>query len=120
MPSVLIVEDNPKWQRAIEQLLMLAPTYSVCGVVASYDDALVQYQALRPDWVLLDWQLTGKQTGIDVANALQAHYGHSPEQLILISGSNPTDIPEHSLKAIGKGQLAKELLGYLQKESAAA
>ncbi len=64
--EVLIAEDIADSLRAID--------YEVAGVAYSSDKALALLQKEHPDIVLLDIQIEGKETGIDLAKIISRDY----------------------------------------------
>lgn len=76
MNSIYIVEDQMiitlDLQHMLEDL-----GYSVCGISASYYEALRNIEVIKPDLILLDILLQGDKTGIDLAHVLNRSY-HIP------------------------------------------
>lgn len=68
--KILIVEDEFVTANALRLLLEQAG-YSVTGIVSSVEEAYKNLQKERPDLVLLDIRLEGKQSGIDLAKKLK-------------------------------------------------
>lgn len=79
--SVLIVDDHPAFREAARALLE-AEGFVVVGEAADGLEALVAVDVLRPDIVLLDIQLPGRD-GIDVAAELAGR--RCPAAVVLIS-----------------------------------
>ena len=69
--NVLIVEDEFVVANDLRVILRQAG-YKVSGIAASYEEAVELLQKKRPDLVLLDIRLDGKQSGIDLAKKLNA------------------------------------------------
>jgi DNA-binding response OmpR family regulator len=67
--KILIIEDEFVVANALRLTLEQAG-YNVTGIAASAEDADEQLQLQRPDFVLLDIQLEGKRSGIDLAKKL--------------------------------------------------
>lgn len=67
---VLIVEDEFIVANDLQIILQKAG-YTVSGIAASVDEAARLIQQRRPDLVLLDIQLKGEKTGIDLARQLK-------------------------------------------------
>ncbi len=67
--KILLVEDDPfvadDLKEKLEQL-----QYRVVGIAESYEDAVLSIERERPDLVLLDIELKGALTGIDLAEKL--------------------------------------------------
>ncbi|WP_295122024.1 sigma-54 dependent transcriptional regulator [uncultured Chitinophaga sp.] len=68
--KILIVEDNFIEANNLQQLLERAG-YTVSGIAASVEKALVLIDRELPDFVLLDIFLRGASTGIDLARELR-------------------------------------------------
>ena len=68
--SVLIVEDEFVEANNL-QLILERAGYDVAGIAFSVTQALGMIEIARPDLVLLDIYLKGKQTGIDLAKILR-------------------------------------------------
>jgi DNA-binding NtrC family response regulator len=67
--KILIVEDEFEVANALRETLVNAG-YTVIGIAGSAEDADLQLQGERPDLVILDIQLDGNRTGIDLAGKL--------------------------------------------------
>jgi DNA-binding NtrC family response regulator len=68
--KILIVEDEFIVANALRLLLEKAG-YSVCDIASSYEEAMEIISRQQPGMVLLDIQLEGKLTGIDLATQLR-------------------------------------------------
>jgi DNA-binding NarL/FixJ family response regulator len=71
--TVLIVDDDPQFRRAVAELLA-ARGYGVVGEAGSAEEGLALAAALRPDGVLLDVNLPDSD-GLAVAAQLSADGG---------------------------------------------
>lgn len=69
--QILIVEDQFV-EADYLRLLLEAAGYGITGIARSVPDALQLIETQKPDFVLLDIFLKGKQTGIDLAKLLAA------------------------------------------------
>src|SRR5687768_12957617 len=67
--KILIVEDECEVANELRETLVNAG-YRVIGIAGSAEDADLQLQGERPDLVILDIQLDGNRTGIDLAGKL--------------------------------------------------
>src|SRR6218665_1515592 len=67
--KILIVEDEFVVANALRFTLEQAG-YMVTGIASSAEDADEQLQIQKPDLILLDIQLDGKRSGIDLARKL--------------------------------------------------
>lgn len=68
--KVMIVEDEAIVAKDIETSLT-AMGYSICGIVASGEDALALARQVHPDLILLDIMLKGALDGIATANQIK-------------------------------------------------
>ncbi len=71
--KIHIVEDQMIITMDLEYMLEELG-YQVCGVSASYEDALVDIKREQPDLVLIDIILSSEKTGIDLAHELNNSY----------------------------------------------
>lgn len=67
--TILIVEDEFIVANDLRIMLKKAG-FGICGIAASVDQARQLIATKKPDWILLDIILQGKQTGIDLAREL--------------------------------------------------
>jgi PAS domain S-box-containing protein len=100
---ILVVENESLIAKDVKMSLERLG-YEVCGVVATYGEALMKAHEARPDLALMDINIDGNKDGIATAKALKTHY----------------DIPViflTSLKEFDTVQKAKESdpFGYLVK-----
>ncbi len=71
--KVLIVEDDPKIAESLSEILEIL-NHEVVGVAESYDNAKKEMEKADVDIALLDIQLKGEKSGIDVAEMLKNIY----------------------------------------------
>jgi len=71
--QVLIVEDEPIIAEDIQDLL-LSESFKVVGVAHTGLHALDMLSTRKPNFVLLDIQLEGQMTGLDVAEVIHQQY----------------------------------------------
>ena len=69
--SVCIVDDNRELRNALEEIITMSEGYKCTGTVGTAEDAIRQIPLLRPDVVLMDINLGGEETGIDVVRTLK-------------------------------------------------
>lgn len=79
--KVLIVEDEPNYADTLE-MFVDELGYSITGIVGEGNAAKDSFQVNRPDLVLMDINLEGDITGIDLAKDFQAK---SPTPIIFIT-----------------------------------
>jgi DNA-binding NarL/FixJ family response regulator len=100
---MLIVED----ERLIAQALrrrVAALGYTVVGLAASGEDAIVQAAALQPNVVLMDIGLRGVMDGIDAAQHIRAH---APIPVIYVSASTDAPTVARAWQSAPAGYLVK-------------
>jgi len=73
---ILSVEDESLLYRRLKKIVTKA-NYSIATYTPSVKEALLEINRKRPDLILLDIQLQGKQTGIDLGRLLDNEY-HIP------------------------------------------
>ncbi|WP_462251638.1 LytR/AlgR family response regulator transcription factor [Ekhidna sp.] len=67
--KILIVEDDPEIAASLSDILELL-NHHVVGIAESFDDAFSLLEKNEVDLVLLDIQLKGNKTGIDIAEKI--------------------------------------------------
>ncbi len=97
MIRLLLVEDQSLVRGALATLLSLEPDFEVVGEVARGDEVLSQVESLRPDIVLLDIELPGRN-GLDVARELAEHGAPSRVMMLTTFGR-----PGYLRRAIAAG-----------------
>jgi DNA-binding NarL/FixJ family response regulator len=71
--KILIVEDEPIIATDIQSLLV-SEGYQVIGIAHRGEDALDMLSTRKPDFAMLDINLDGQMTGIDVAEHIHDNY----------------------------------------------
>ncbi|TRX59475.1 response regulator transcription factor [Fulvivirga sp. M361] len=74
--KVLVVEDDPRISESLSEMLEIL-NHEVVGVAESYDEVVKIMEKNDADVALLDIQIKGDKTGIDVAELLKNDY-HIP------------------------------------------
>jgi DNA-binding LytR/AlgR family response regulator len=72
--SILIVEDNSFISEDLAAQLLVGG-YEVTGQAFDFDEALGFLKDKKPDLVLLDINLNGENSGIDIAREINSKYG---------------------------------------------
>ncbi len=67
--SVLIIEDNPLTSQDLSEILK-ENHFNVLGICYTAEDALIKVPHLVPDVILVDIQLAGQMTGIELVKNL--------------------------------------------------
>ena len=104
---ILIVDDHPVVRRGLAATLGADPDFIVAGEAADGDDAIMKARELRPDLVLLDIALPGKN-GLEVLKTLRAEM---PRLAVLVLSTFPER--QYALRCLRSGAR-----GYLTKSSA--
>ncbi|MGX9394169.1 response regulator (plasmid) [Nitrobacteraceae bacterium UC4446_H13] len=101
---VLIIDDHPVVLYGLRFLLDHNPSFSVCGEATDSASALALMNALKPDFVILDLVLGGRD-GIEL---LQDLLGIAPLARILIySSQNEWRFARWTIQAGAKGYVSK-------------
>jgi DNA-binding NarL/FixJ family response regulator len=69
--SVCIVDDNKDILSALEQIVVMADGYELCGSFSAAEEALREIPFLKPDVVLMDINLGEAESGIDCVKELK-------------------------------------------------
>jgi len=106
MPRILIVDDHPLVRQGLKAGLSKAPDLKVIGEAETADEALTEARNQRPDIILLDISLPGRN-GFEVLRQLHAEM---PEVRILM-------LSTYSEKQYAVRCLRNGAWGYLTKKS---
>lgn len=112
--KILVVEDEPlAAEELVEKLEKLQ--YEVTAVADSYETALSSVKMLKPDLVLVDIELGGKLTGIDLSEELNRMgirfiYISSIEDLSIYYKARDTGPLEYLAKPVNNLSLRNALL----------
>lgn len=71
MLKILIVEDNSLFAQDLKDMLADKPC-KVVGIANKYTEAVQMFDTMKPDFVFIDIELKGQETGIDFANYMNA------------------------------------------------
>lgn len=110
---ILLVEDEPLWQRAIQDLLSHTGHFQLVGICEDFDSAMRSFVENPPQMVLLDWKIKGAKDGLMVGEAL-LEAGLRPDQIVLISGSSTSSIPPHPFLYVPKSRISEDLMPLLE------
>ena len=69
--SVCIVDDNKELRSALEEIISMSQGFNCLGSAGSAEEAMQKLPRLKPDVVLMDIDLGGKETGIDCVRELK-------------------------------------------------
>ncbi|MDO9033933.1 MAG: response regulator [Methanoregula sp.] len=101
--NVLIVEDDPIIQHLI-QICLKNLGYEVCGTAGTGDEAVASAQKTKPDFVLMDINLSGKIDGIDAARQIKAQ---SDARIIFLTAFSDEQIIERAKEIHPAGFILK-------------
>lgn len=100
---ILIVEDEPNYRDTLEMFIDELG-YELCGSCANGKDALALFSSLSPDLVLMDINLEGELSGIDLARIFN---GHGPIPLIFITSFDDPETFAEAKKTVPFSYLIK-------------
>src|ERR1700730_16725276 len=106
--SVCIVDDNKDILSALEQIVVMADGYELCGSFSAAEEALREIPYLKPDVVLMDINLGETESGIDCVRKLKPQ---NPEILYMMCTVYEED--EKIFEALSAGAN-----GYILKKTA--
>ncbi|HEV2456428.1 MAG TPA: response regulator transcription factor [Verrucomicrobiae bacterium] len=102
---IFIVDDHPMMRQGLAQLIGAEPDLMVCGEAEDAGRALDAVGALKPDLVLADISLPGKN-GLELIKDLQAM--QPGLQVLVISMHDESLYAERVLRAGGRGYIMKQ------------
>ena len=99
MMQVLIVENDPQVATALKAIVEINRLHSVTGIACDLDGAMASIEACPPQLVLIDLDLAGNATGIEVA--ARARERNVPT-LFTTASPLPFPVPELALGCLRK------------------
>jgi DNA-binding NarL/FixJ family response regulator len=69
--SVCVVDDNRELRNALEEIITMSIGYKCNGTIGTAEEAIHQLPLLKPDVVLMDINLGGSESGIDIVKTLK-------------------------------------------------
>jgi len=102
---ILIVDDHPMMRQGLAQLVGAEPDLIVCGEVESAESAIDAVGKSKPDLVLADISLPGKN-GLELIKDFQAVQPGLP--VLVISMHDESLYAERVLRAGGRGYIMKQ------------
>jgi DNA-binding NarL/FixJ family response regulator len=102
---ILIVDDHPMMRQGLAQLIGAEPDLSICGEAENAELALDALNSLKPDLVLADISLPGKN-GLELIKDFQAIQPGLP--VLVISMHDESLYAERVLRAGGRGYIMKQ------------
>lgn len=106
MIRVMLVDDQTLVRQGVRSLLGLAEDIEVAGEAPDGDTAIARIPEIRPDVLLLDMRMPGKN-GLDVMETLQQQ-GELPPTIILTTFDDD-DLLLAGIRAGAKGYLLKDV-----------
>jgi len=105
---ILLVDDHFIVRTGLVSLLSTEPTFAVVGEAADGDEAIKQFQLLRPDLVLMDLRLPGK-SGHEVTQRIRQLSPDTP--ILMLSGFEGDADIQAALEAGVRGYVFKSATG---------
>lgn len=102
---ILIVDDHPMMRQGLAQLIGLEPDLAICGEAETAEQALGMVDRLKPDLVLADISLPGKN-GLELIKDFQALLPGLP--VLVISMHDESLYAGRVLRAGGRGYIMKQ------------
>ena len=102
---ILIVDDHPMMRQGLSQLIGAEPDLTICGEAESAESALNAVGKWKPDLVLADISLPGKN-GLELIKDFQAVQPGLP--VLVISMHDESLYAERVLRAGGRGYIMKQ------------
>ena len=102
---ILVVDDHPMMRQGLAQLISAEPDLAICGEAENAEYALTSLSVLKPDLVLVDISLPGKN-GLELIKDFQAI---QPGQAVLVISMHDESLyAERVLRAGGRGYIMKQ------------
>jgi DNA-binding NarL/FixJ family response regulator len=102
---IMLVDDHPVFRLGLKELINQEKDLLVCGEAEDYTKAWNEIQRLRPDMVIVDISLQGRD-GISLVKDIGKHYSAIPA--LVLSMHDESRFAERSLLAGAKGYIMKQ------------
>ncbi len=102
---IMIVEDHPIFRLGLRELINQEDDLLVCGDAEDSCKAWDEIQRLKPDMVIVDISLNGRD-GIDLVKEINNHYNDLP--VLVLSMHDESLYAERALHAGAKGYIMKQ------------
>lgn len=102
---ILVVDDHPMMRQGLAQLVGAETDMTICGEAENAESALDHLKTLKPDLVLTDISLPGKN-GLELIKDFQAIQPGLP--VLVISMHDESLYAERVLRAGGRGYIMKQ------------
>jgi DNA-binding NarL/FixJ family response regulator len=103
--KILIVDDHPMMREGLAQLIGQQPDMEVCGQAGDAHDGLKQVKLLKPNLVLVDLTLPGRD-GLELIKDIQAL--EAGVMVLVLSMHDESLYAERVLRAGGRGYVMKQ------------
>jgi DNA-binding NarL/FixJ family response regulator len=103
--KILIVDDHPMMREGLAQLIGQQPDMEVCGQAGDAHDGLKQVKLLKPNLVLVDLTLPGRD-GLELIKDIQAL--EAGVMALVLSMHDESFYAERVLRAGGRGYVMKQ------------
>jgi DNA-binding NarL/FixJ family response regulator len=104
-PKILIVDDHPMMREGLAQLIGNQPDMTVCGEAGNAHEALEKVRLLKPNLVLVDITLPGRN-GLELIKDIQVL--DVAISVLVISMHDESLYAERVLRAGGRGYVMKQ------------
>ena len=102
--AILIVDDHPMLRRGLTSLIESEPDLAVCGEAATCEAALEAIQQSKPDVVIVDIGLEGRD-GLELVKDMQVRH---PIPALVLSMHDESLYAERALRAGARGYVTKQ------------
>jgi len=114
MKRVLLIEDLPQVAQHLQQMLSREKEAELVGVEKDGDAALIRVTTEKPDAVLIDALLSGKNTGFDLAKRVRAASPGTRIVMVTVPQRPIDPMPDQGIDAVfvlpgGANELATAL-----------
>jgi len=101
---ILLVDDHPMMNEGLSQTIATESRLSVCGTAGNVQEALMLVESARPDLVITDLNLPGRN-GLELIKDLGATHPEIP--VLVFSMHDELLYAERVLRAGGRGYISK-------------
>lgn len=104
--KILLVDDHKIFRQGLKSCLAEETHYEVVGEADNGQDAIEQFQRLRPDLILMDIAMPGLN-GVDAARSLLGPEVSAPAKLIVLSSYSDPEFVTEVLRLGASGYVLK-------------
>ena len=106
MIRLMIIDDHEMVREGLKAILVTEPDFSIVGLAANAEEALILIERLRPDVALLDVRLPGV-SGIEVCRIVTEQYPETA--VIILTTFTDEQLIAQSIQAGAKGFILKDV-----------